>query len=250
MNREIKDLLEKKEILEHHELQKIAELILLEKDLKVNDIYFTLKSPEYNFGNNTLGLSNNYNSDWLNQELDEFKCHKYLKMIDKIDEVIIDEKLINSILVFLTYHEIRHAEQNKILSETYEKYDKTYVKYLLISLLKSTQLLRKLYHDKLYFEFDANMNAIINLKDNETIKRYLAYKIMVSYTNKSGTAYIDPISANKNTFGTSLSGLPNFDVTAYLNGHNDEIEESFQLGSILDENKLENIKKVYQKGIL
>lgn len=232
-------------ILSKDELVKIAKEILLEKNIKVNDIYFIDKSPEFDFGNNTLGLSNNVDSDWMNQELNEFITNKNLKIVDNIDNVNITNELLNDILIFLTKHEIRHAEQNKILTETFKNYDKTYVKYLLISLMKSTNFLKMLYHDKLYFEFDANINSMKGFNNKDT-KRYLAYKLLVSYTNKLGKEYIDPITANKSMFGDNLNGIPNFSVTQYVINHNDDSIKSLLLGNKLDIEELDSIKKVYK----
>lgn len=235
-------------ILSKDELFKLASDILDERNIKINDIYFVDKSPEFDFGNNVLGLSNNIDSDWMNQELDEFVTSKNLKIVDGIENINITNELLNDILIFLTKHEIRHAEQNKILTETYRNYDKTYVKYLLISLMKSTNFLKMLYHDKLYFEFDANINSMNGFNSNE-MKRYLAYKLLVSYTNKLGKEYIDPITANKNMFGDNLCGIPNFEVTQYVTNHNDQSKESLLLGNKLDIEELDSIKKVYKNTI-
>lgn len=111
--------------------------------------------------------------------------------------------------------------------------------------MKSTNFLKMLYHDKLYFEFDANINSMSCFNSNE-MKRYLAYKLLVSYTNKLGKEYIDPITANKNMFGDNLNGIPKFEVTQYLTNHNDESIESLLLGNKLDIEKLDLIKKVYK----
>lgn len=235
-------------ILSKDELFKLASDILDERNIKINDIYFLDKSPEFDFGNNVLGLSNNIDSDWMNQELDEFVTSKNLKIVDGIENINITNELLNDILIFLTKHEIRHAEQNKILTETFRNYDKTYVKYLLISLMKSTNFLKMLYHDKLYFEFDANINSMRGFNSNE-MKRYLAYKLLVSYTNKLGKEYIDPITANKNMFGDNLCGIPNFEVTQYVTNHNDQSTESLLLGNKLDIEELDSIKKVYKNTI-
>ncbi|MDD6387783.1 MAG: hypothetical protein PUA68_01805 [Bacilli bacterium] len=235
-------------ILSKDELFKLASDILEERNIKINDIYFVDKSPEFDFGNNVLGLSNNIDSDWMNQELDEFVTNKNLKIVDGIENINITNELLNDILIFLTKHEIRHAEQNKILTETFRNYDKTYVKYLLISLMKSTNFLKMLYHDKLYFEFDANINSMSCFNSNE-MKRYLAYKLLVSYTDKLGKEYIDPITANKNMFGDNLSGIPNFEVTQYVSNHNDESIESLLLGNKLDIEELDSIKKVYKNTL-
>lgn len=235
-------------ILSKDELFKLASDVLDERNIKINDIYFVDKSPEFDFGNNVLGLSNNIDSDWMNQELDEFVTSKNLKIVDGIENINITNELLNDILIFLTKHEIRHAEQNKILTETFRNYDKTYVKYLLISLMKSTNFLKMLYHDKLYFEFDANINSMKGFNSN-VMKRYLAYKLLVSYTNKLGKEYIDPITANKNMFGDNLCGIPNFEVTQYVTIHNDQSKESLLLGNKLDIEELDSIKKVYKNTI-
>lgn len=50
-------------ILSKDELVKSAKEILEERNIKINEIYFVDKSPEFDFGNNVLGLSNNIDSD-------------------------------------------------------------------------------------------------------------------------------------------------------------------------------------------
>lgn len=50
-------------MLSKDELVKSAKEILEERNIKINEIYFVDKSPEFDFGNNVLGLSNNIDSD-------------------------------------------------------------------------------------------------------------------------------------------------------------------------------------------
>lgn len=78
------------------------------------------------------------------------------------------------------------------------------------------------------------------------MKRYLAYKLLVIYTNKLG---IDLLTANKNMFGDNLSVIPNFEVKKYVTNHNDESIESLLLGNKLDIEELDSIKKVYKNTI-
>ena len=81
------------------------------------------------------------------------------------------------------------------------------------------------------------------------MKRYLAYKLLVSYTNKLGKEYIYLITANKNMFGDNLSGIPNFEVKKNVTNHNDQSIESLLLGNKLDIEELDSIKKVYKNTI-
>ena len=76
------------------------------------------------------------------------------------------------------------------------------------------------------------------------MKRYLAYKLLVIYTNKLG---IDLLTANKNMFGDNLSGIPNFEVKKNVTNHNDQSIESLLLGNKLDIEELDSIKKKYTK---
>ena len=66
-----------------------------------------------------------------------------------------------------------------------------------------------IYHDKLYSEFDANINSIRVFNSNE-MKRYL---------------------------------------TQYVTNYNDESTESLLLGNKLDIEELDSIKKVYKNTI-
>ena len=50
-------------------------------------------------------------------------------------------------------------------------------------------------------------------------------------------------------FGDNLSGIPNFEVTQYVNNHKDQSKESLLLGNKLDIEELDSIKKVYKNTI-
>ena len=78
------------------------------------------------------------------------------------------------------------------------------------------------------------------------MKRYLAYKLLVIYTNKLG---IDLLTANKNMFGDNISRIPNFKKKKNVTNHNDESIESLLLGNKLDIEELDSIKKVYKNTI-
>ena len=78
------------------------------------------------------------------------------------------------------------------------------------------------------------------------MKRYLAYKLLVIYTNKLG---IDLLTANKNMFGDNLSGIPNFEVKKNVTNHNDQSIESLLLGNKLDIEELDS-KKSIQKHVI
>ena len=58
-------------------------------------------------------------------------------------------------------HELRHAEQKKILIEDYEKYDKYFLRNMI------TNTIRSYYypcdHDKLYSEYDAFVNPMFDI---------------------------------------------------------------------------------------
>lgn len=215
------------------------------KEIKLNDIKF-IDRYAYDFDTNVMYLNDDINNNLLNQEIDEYKNNKNLKMIEDKKEIIIDDEFKEKLIMFMALHELRHAEQNKMLNETFKNYDKTQIKYLLISLFKSTPFIKMMYHDKLYYEFDANMDASMYFKDDEVMKRYLAYKFLVSYTNKPGKEIIEPIKNNMTTFGNSLNGFNHLEVGKYLNGHNDEITDSMQLGFTVKKEEINKIIKLYR----
>lgn len=215
------------------------------KEIKLNDIKF-IDRYAYDFDTNVMYLNDDVNNNLLNQEIDEYKNNKNLKMIEDKKEIIIDDEFKEKLIMFMALHELRHAEQNKMLNETFKNYDKTQIKYLLISLFKSTPFIKMMYHDKLYYEFDANMDASMYFKDDEVMKRYLAYKFLVSYTNKPGKEIIEPIKNNMTTFGNSLNEFTHFEVGKYLNGHNDEITDSMQLGFTVKKEEINKIIKLYR----
>lgn len=215
------------------------------KEIKLNDIKF-IDRYAYDFDTNVMYLNDDINNNLLNQEIDEYKNNKNLKMIEDKKEIIIDDEFKEKLIMFMALHELRHAEQNKMLNDTFKNYDKTQIKYLLISLFKSTPFIKMMYHDKLYYEFDANMDASMYFKDDEVMKRYLAYKFLVSYTNKPGKEIIEPIKNNMTTFGNSLNGFTHLEVGKYLNGHNDEITDSMQLGFTVKKEEINKIIKLYR----
>lgn len=215
------------------------------KELKLDGIEFGSRYA-YDFNSNIIYLNENIDNSLLNQEIEEYKNNKNLYIVEDRKEIIIDDEFKEKLIMFMALHELRHAEQNKMLNETFKNYDKTQIKYLLISLLKSTPFIKMMYHDKLYYEFDANMDASMYFKDDEVMKRYLAYKFLVSYTNKPGKEIIEPIKNNMTTFGNSLNGFTHFEVGKYLNGHNDEITDSMQLGFTVKNEEINKIIKLYR----
>lgn len=199
---------------------------------------------QYDFSENKIYISADINNKLLEYEIDNFKNMKHLNIIDKYNTPEINEEFKKKLIKFLCLHELRHAKQNQILDKEFEKYNKTQVKYLLISLLKATEFIKMMYHDKLYYEFDANINASLHFKDDDMMKQYLAYKFLQSYTNKPGREITSPLQTNQITFGKDLRRLEHFDVSEYLKEHDDEIIDTMLLGFTIKNNEINKIIKL------
>ena len=228
-------------------MQKELELLIKQESEKQNieldGIEFCDKY-QYNFGDNKIYLSTDLNNKLLMQEINDFENGKYLNLGFEYNKPEITEEFVTKLIKFLALHELRHAKQNQILTKEFEKHNKTQVKYLLISLLKATDFIKMMYHDKLYYEFDANINASLHFKDDDMMKQYLAYKFLQSYTNKPGREITSPLQTNQITFGKDLRRLEHFDVSEYLKEHDDEIIDSMLLGFTIKNNEINKIIKL------
>ena len=199
---------------------------------------------QYDFSENKIYISADINNKLLEYEIDNFKNMKHLNIIDKYNTPEITEEFVTKLIKFLALHELRHAKQNQILTKEFKQHNKTQVKYLLISLLKATDFIKMMYHDKLYYEFDANINASLHFKDDPVMQKYLAYKFLQSYTNKPGKELCTPLLTNQNTFGSDLEKLKHIEVANYLISHNDEIIDSMQLGFTIKNKEINKIIKL------
>lgn len=228
-------------------MQKELELLIKEEaekqNIKLDGLVFSDKY-QYDFSENKIYISADINNKLLEYEIDNFKNMKHLNIIDKYNTPEINEEFKKKLIKFLCLHELRHAKQNQILDKEFEKYNKTQVKYLLISLLKTTEFIKMMYHDKLYYEFDANINASLHFKDDPVMQKYLAYKFLQSYTNKPGKELCTPLLTNQNTFGSDLEKLKHIEVANYLMSHNDEIIDSMQLGFTIKNEEINKIIKL------
>lgn len=230
-------------------MQKELELLVEEEankqNIKLDGIEFCDKY-QYNFGENKIYLSADPNNKLLMQEINDFQNGKYLNLGFEYNKPEITEEFKEKLIKFLALHELRHAKQNQILLNDFENHNKTQVKYLLISLLKATDFIKMMYHDKLYYEFDANMAASLHFKNDPVMEKYLAYKFLQGYTNKPGKEFCTPLETNQNTFGTDLNALKHIDVAKYLLTHNDEIIDSMQLGFTIKDDEMNKIIKLYR----
>lgn len=230
-------------------MQKELELLIKQESEKQNielDGIELCDKYQYNFGDNKIYLSTDLNNKLLMQEINDFENGKYLNLGFEYNKPEITEEFVTKLIKFLALHELRHAKQNQILTKEFEKHNKTQVKYLLISLLKATDFIKMMYHDKLYYEFDANINASLHFKDDPVMQKYLAYKFLQSYTNKPGKEICTPLLTNQNTFGSDLEKLKHIDVANYLISHNDKIMDSMQLGFTIKNEEINKIIKLYR----
>ena len=230
-------------------MQKELELLIEEEaekqKIKLDGIEFCDKY-QYNFGENKIYLSADTENKLLKQEINDFINGNNLNLGLEYNKPEITEEFTIKLIKFLALHELRHAKQNQILTKEFESYNKTQVKYLLISLLKATDFIKMIYHDKLYYEFDANMNASLYFKNDPVMEKYLAYKFLQGYTNKPGRELCTPLETNQNTFGTDLNALKHIDVAKFLLNHNDDIINSMELGFTIKNDEMNKIIKLYR----
>ncbi|MEG1310264.1 MAG: hypothetical protein RSD06_05255 [Bacilli bacterium] len=197
------------------ELERIVAILL--KTRKLEEYCKTITygiSPTYNMIKREIKLNCDYDEYWVESVFDEFITTKLDHLKPKIvDEKKFDTRTYNLLFLFSGLHELRHVEQKKILIEQYNNYETSFLKNLLSSQLSAHF---SNYHDKSYHEYDANINAILDLtqlfeemefKNIELFNQYLAFKILVAYSNINDTKYSTPLSNNNHLTNQNYDNL-------------------------------------------
>ena len=154
------------------------------ENIELNDIIYSLASAKENI--KTICINSNikkYYQLFQNQN------------INFLDRILVNSAdLYNLIIIYCIFHELWHFKQSKELTETPDTNRSI--------LLKSSKIFAKytfdtdyqMYHDKFYFEFDANIHAMIitleyikqlNLDEKalEILNSFFAKSILCSYDN-------------------------------------------------------------------
>ena len=124
-----------------------------------------------------------------------------------------------------------------------------------MSLKKHSILKNFLFHDYLYYEYDADLNAALEInKFNENYlnmdltnyNEFVAYKILRAYTSTDLKKITTPIENNEMLFGTKnkIKNKELLPVKEYIE-MNKETEETIFNGGNVDKKLLEMLKDVY-----
>ncbi|MEG0022273.1 MAG: hypothetical protein RR745_05355 [Bacilli bacterium] len=136
--------------------------------------------PSYDIVDKSITINNSNQSFWYLESLKRYANGKRIKpFIEKPSKL--NEDISNFLFLDSLFHEIRHGEQKEILTNksNFSKYNLLFLKHLLISTKEMTDLKNLLYHDYLYYEYDADLNAIKDV--NEFNKNYLNNEKITEY---------------------------------------------------------------------
>ena len=186
------DKIKQEQLFKFEDLYYIAEEIIKEKGLE-NYVYKIVSKdyPAYNFYDRKMELNLNVNSFWVKDFEEEARLGK------------VPVNYYNFLFLYAVLHELRHAEQKKILIEDYEKYDKYFLRNMI------TNTIRSYYypcdHDKLYSEYDAFVNPMFDItkvgeltkaEEVKLINRNIARKLLYAYIDFYGNIKC-PIEINE-----------------------------------------------------
>lgn len=177
------DKIKKEQLFKFEDLYYIAEEIIKEKGLE-NYVYKIVSKeyPAYNYYDRKVELNLNLNSFWVKAFEEEARLN-YKGPVN----------YYNLLFLFSVMHELRHAEQKKILIEDYEKYDKYFLRNMITNTIRSYYFPSD--HDKLYSEYDAFVNPMFDItkvgeltktEDIKLINRNIARKILYAYIDFNG----------------------------------------------------------------
>ena len=246
-----------KELLNDEDLIIFAELLEEEKMMSFQGIE-KFEEPAYATKEDILLINGDIESRWFQAELAYFydgqliKPHlEYKKRIKPVKTEDYNFVLLNSVA-----HEARHAYQQRLIKYHFRnEKDITLLKNLLMSLKKHSILKNFLFHDYLYYEYDADLNAALEInKFNEiylnmdltNYNEFAAYKILRAYTSTDLKKITTPIENNEMLFGTKnkIKNKELLPVKEYIE-MNKETEETIFNGGNVDKKLLEMLKDVY-----
>lgn len=177
------DKINKEQLFKFEDLYYIAEEIIKEKGLQ-NYVYKIVSkdAPTYNYYNRKVELNSDINSYWVKA------FEKEARLTNKGPV-----NYYNLLFLYSVMHELRHAEQKKLLIEDYEKCDKYFLRNMITTTIRSYYYPND--HDKLYSEYDAFVNPMFDItkigeltkaEDIKLINRNIARKILYAYIDFYG----------------------------------------------------------------
>lgn len=186
------DKIKQEQLFKYEDLYYIAEEIIKEKGLE-NYVYKIVSKdyPAYNFYDRKMELNLDINSFWVKAFEEEARLGK------------VPVNYYNFLFLYSVMHELRHAEQKKILIEDYEKYDKYFLRNMITNTIRSDYY--PCDHDKLYSEYDAFVNPMFDItkvgeltkaEEVKLINRNIARKLLYAYIDFCGNIKC-PIEINE-----------------------------------------------------
>lgn len=245
------------ELLDEFDLMKFAELLRDEYDLR--SLISTYSEPAYANGIDMILVNADTKAEWIQHEISRFVDGMLIKVyLDskkaKVPTTVFD---YNILLLNAVAHEVRHAYQPAMLmkKDIYTKEDITFLKNMLKSINKLSVFKNMFFHDYLYFEYDADLNAAMKIsefnelylnKNLDYYNEYVAYKILRAYTSSDGKKKSTPIINNNEIYGRKFKNK-NVD---YMNAFNylkdlEDSPENILNGGKVEDKLLENLKDIY-----
>lgn len=184
------DKLKKEQLFKFEDLYYIAEEIIKLKGLEnYVDKIVAGSEPAYYTKDKKVSLNTNINSYWVSCFEDEL-CFKRKAPVN----------YYNLLLLYSLMHELRHAEQKKIIVEDYEKYGKYFLRNMIMGTVRNYYYPDD--HDKLYTEYDAFVNPMFELNKLDMdelmiLNRNIAYRIYYAYLDYDNKTIKCPIEISE-----------------------------------------------------
>lgn len=245
------------ELLDQFDLMKFAEL--LRDEYNLNSLISTYSEPAYANGIDMILVNADTKAEWIEHEISRFVDGMLIRVYldskkGRVPTTVFD---YNILLLNSVAHEVRHAYQPAMLMkrDIYTKEDITLLKNMLKSIKKLSMLKNMLFHDYLYFEYDADLHAAMKIaefnelylnKDLDYYNEYVAYKILRAYTSTDGKKKSTPIINNNEIYGRKFKNK-NVD---YMNAFNylkdlEDSPENILNGGKVDDKTLETLRDIY-----
>ena len=241
------DKMKKEQLFKFEDLYYIAEEIVKEKGLGnyVTKIVSGCE-PAYYAHQKKISLNTNLNSYWVSTFEDEL-CFKRKAPVN----------YYNLLLLYSLMHELRHAEQKKIIVEDYEKYGKYFLRNMIMGTVRNYYYPDD--HDKLYTEYDAFVDPMFELNKLDIdelmiLNRNIANRIYYAYLDYDNKTIKCPIEISEEVTSqlwnrlyseSQMAGEPEnsmyfkaYDAYEYANMCKRErfmnIEDKLKIGDVVD----------------
>ena len=249
--------IKKNELLSEEDLINFAFILMQEKDINANAMPYL--EPAYAHDINTVLINGDIKAEWMQYELARFMdgtlIKPHLEEKKKIRPTTVND--YNIVMLNAVAHEVRHAYQPLMLMKKsiYNTDDVTLLKNMLKSIKKISMFKNILFHDYLYYEYDADLNAAIKIAELNEIylnlnfdyyNEFAAYKILRAYTSINGKEKSTPIKNNNDICGKKFKNKNKdyMDAFNYLKGLEDSPETIYNGGKV-DVKTLLNLRDIY-----